>query len=42
MITTLQEMGGNIEITNERIEGGEGVADIRVRHSKLTGIAVPP
>ncbi|MGB2461723.1 MAG: 3-phosphoshikimate 1-carboxyvinyltransferase, partial [Candidatus Puniceispirillaceae bacterium] len=42
LITTLQEMGGNIEISNERIEGGEGVADIRVRHSKLTGIAVPP
>ena len=42
LITTLQEMGGNIEINNERIEGGEGVADIRVRHSKLTGIAVPP
>ena len=42
LITTLQEMGGNIEINNERIEGGEAVADIRVRHSKLTGIAVPP
>ena len=42
LITTLQEMGGNIEISNERIEGGEKIADIRVRHSKLTGIAVPP
>ena len=42
LITTLQEMGGNIQINNERIEGGERVADIRVRHSKLTGIAVPP
>ncbi len=42
LITTLLEMGGDIEINNERIEGGEGIADIRVRHSKLTGIAVPP
>ena len=33
------EMGGNIEINNERIEGGEGLP-ISVRHSKLTGIAV--
>ena len=31
-----------LKLINERIEGGEGVADIRVRHSKLTGIAVPP
>ncbi len=42
LITTLQEMGGNIEISNERIEGGERVADVRVRNSKLKGIVVPP
>jgi len=41
LITTLQEMGGNIEITNERIEGGEAVGDIRVQSSPLQGIAVP-
>ena len=32
-------MGGNIEISKERIEGGEGCR-YRVRHSKLTGIVV--
>ena len=41
LITTLQEMGGAIEISNERIEGGEKIADIRVQHSQLHGIAVP-
>ena len=40
LITTLQEMGGNIEITNERIEGGEAVGDIRVQSSSLKGITV--
>ena len=41
LITTLQEMGGHIEISNERTEGGEAVADLRVRHSQLHGIDVP-
>lgn len=42
LITTLQEMGGQIEISNTRTEGGESVADLRVRHSQLHGIDVPP
>lgn len=42
LITTLIEMGGNIEILNERQNGGEDVADLRVRSSELKGIAVPP
>ena len=41
LITTLIEMGGDITITNERLEGGESVGDIRVRSSQLTGIEVP-
>ena len=41
LITTLLEMGGNITLSDERIEGGEAVADIRVRHSQLHGIDVP-
>lgn len=41
LITTLCEMGGTIDITDERIEGGEAVADIRVRSSQLQGIEVP-
>ncbi|MBO6717037.1 MAG: 3-phosphoshikimate 1-carboxyvinyltransferase [Rhizobiaceae bacterium] len=42
LILTLQEMGADIEIQNERSEGGEGVADLRVRHSQLKGVTVPP
>lgn len=42
LITTLQEMGGSIELMNPRSAGGEDVADIRVRHSDMKGITVPP
>lgn len=42
LITTLIEMGGNIEVLNTRQNGGEDVADLRVRSSELRGIAVPP
>ena len=41
LIITLQEMGGDITLSNERIEGGEAVADIRIKSSQLTGIEVP-
>jgi 3-phosphoshikimate 1-carboxyvinyltransferase len=40
-ITTLLEMGADIEILEKRDEGGEEVADLRVRHSGLSGITVP-
>ena len=39
--TTLAEMGADIAFLNEREEGGEPIADIRVRASKLRGVAVP-
>ncbi len=39
---TLREMGGDITFLNEREEGGEPVADIRVRASRLKGVSVPP
>ncbi len=39
---TLIEMGANITLANERIEGGEPVADIIVRSSHLNGVPVPP
>ena len=42
LITTLIEMGGDITLSNKRLEGGEEVADIRVRSSQLRGIDVPP
>jgi 3-phosphoshikimate 1-carboxyvinyltransferase len=38
---TLREMGGNVHFLNEREEGGELVADIRVRFSRLKGVTVP-
>lgn len=40
--TTLEEMGADIQFRNERDEGGEPVADILVRHSRLRGVRVPP
>ncbi|MCF8469971.1 MAG: 3-phosphoshikimate 1-carboxyvinyltransferase, partial [Parvibaculum sp.] len=42
LYTTLMEMGGDIEVMNQRDEGGEPVADLRVRASCLKGIDVPP
>jgi len=41
LYTTLVEMGAEIEFGNPREEGGEPVADLRVRFSALTGIEVP-
>jgi 3-phosphoshikimate 1-carboxyvinyltransferase len=41
LITTLLEMGASIERLNERQEGGETVADLRVRASRLKGVTVP-
>lgn len=41
LITTLQEMGGNIEITNRRNSGGEDIGDLVVKSSELKGITVP-
>lgn len=41
LVTTLLEMGANIELTNMRVEGGEEVADLRVRASRLKGVDVP-
>ena len=40
---TLVEMGADIQFLNPRLEGGEPVADLRVRFSgDMTGIEVPP
>ena len=38
----LRAMGGQIEAINQREVGGEPVADLRVYHSQLNGIAVDP
>lgn len=42
LYATLIEMGGDIEVMNQRDEGGEPVVDLRVRSSRLKGIDVPP
>lgn len=43
LYTTLREMGADLTYENERIEGGEPVADLRARFSPdLRGIEVPP
>ena len=41
LIETLIEMGGDIAIENRRLQGGEEVGDLRVRSSRLKGVAVP-
>ncbi len=41
LLTTLQEMGAGIEMLETRNEGGEDVADLRVRGSTLKGVDVP-
>ena len=38
----LEAMGADLTYSNERVVGGEPVADITARHSALTGIDVPP
>ena len=41
LVTTLLEMGAQIEALDRRVEGGEDVADLRVRASELVGVDVP-
>jgi 3-phosphoshikimate 1-carboxyvinyltransferase len=41
LITTLREMGASIELIEARQEGGEDVADLRVRAGALRGVEVP-
>jgi len=43
LFTTLREMGAHLEYENERVEGGEPVADLRAKYSpNMKGIEVPP
>ncbi len=41
LFETLQEMGADIVLENRRQQGGEPVADITARSSRLTGVRVP-
>jgi 3-phosphoshikimate 1-carboxyvinyltransferase len=40
VINILRDMGANIESSNERVVGGEPVADLRVRYQPLQGIVI--
>ncbi|MGE3714431.1 MAG: 3-phosphoshikimate 1-carboxyvinyltransferase, partial [Alphaproteobacteria bacterium] len=42
LITSLQEMGADITFSNQRSAGGEPIADVTARSSRLKGITVPP
>ena len=41
LLATLKEMGASIEVLASRNEGGEDVADLRVRASTMKGVEVP-
>jgi 3-phosphoshikimate 1-carboxyvinyltransferase len=41
-LETVREMGGDIELLDLRLEGGEPAADLRVRAGALRGVDVPP
>jgi 3-phosphoshikimate 1-carboxyvinyltransferase len=42
LLEILRRMGGDVEVLNARDSGKEPVADLKVRASRLRGIAVPP
>jgi 3-phosphoshikimate 1-carboxyvinyltransferase len=41
VVDILKRMGADIAIVNPRMLGGEPTADLRVRHARLHGIAIP-
>jgi 3-phosphoshikimate 1-carboxyvinyltransferase len=41
LLATLKEMGADIRLTNQRVEGAEAIADIDVSASSLSGVEVP-
>ena len=42
LYTTLREMGAQIETVSSRHDGGEDVADLRIKAGPLKGVDVPP
>lgn len=42
LFLSLKEMDADLEIRNERVEGGEPVGDLYVRAGQLKGVTVPP
>src|SRR5438067_9267477 len=41
LFRTLIEMGADLQFENERVEGGEKVADLNIAASRLSGVEVP-
>jgi 3-phosphoshikimate 1-carboxyvinyltransferase len=41
LFTTLREMGADLRVSGERIEGGEPVGDLTLRHGALHAVEVP-
>jgi 3-phosphoshikimate 1-carboxyvinyltransferase len=41
LFATLREMGAVLQVTNERLEGGEPVGDVTATHGPLRGVDVP-
>jgi 3-phosphoshikimate 1-carboxyvinyltransferase len=42
VIAILRAMGADIEVLSPRMQGGEPVADLRVRHAPLRGVRIDP
>ena len=42
LFATLREMGARLDITNDRLEGGEPVGDVTATYTGLRGVDVPP
>ncbi len=42
LLETWQDMGADITMASHRLSGGEWVADVTARHSRLIGVEVPP
>lgn len=42
LFETWREMGADLTVANRRTAGGEEVGDVTARHSRLTGVVVPP
>jgi len=42
LFETWREMGADLTVSNARESGGETVGDVTARHSRLTGVTVPP
>jgi len=42
VLDVLRLMGANVALRDERVQGGEPVADLAIAHAPLRGVAIPP